>query len=1352
MTSRIASSRCLTVALLASVLLSPGLAVTSTSADVGSTSVRARGQQEADRDRDILVATRGDERGLHVFTAMAPAWEWHSLATIRSGPLRDWPWTGYHCVTGDGKFVVVVAAPMWFVNQPDLRDREAFAFGIEIATGSVKPLVSGVALKYYNPGCGVDGQAALIRHVERDQRRTEVLVFDLEKAELSRRFAVAGQLTSAVPMGEGVAGARDKAVVRLDSGGEHIVAATPGLPFSLRPSARGVDFLVARPTDRVEVWRADRDHVNVVASGDLGELALHGGRAGRNILVGDVGRKPGLTVVPSHEGGVLPRFVSHSGRATMADPAKEADGSAGDRLVKVVGKGAFVRPFPSPTARVTTTSPPGVDEAGESLTGGEAGVSVLGLVAPEQHTLGNHSPGGPGCAIPRNDVRRQVPQPNAAQVDWAVQQATRNLLKGSVLTRPADYANTGVPSYQPSNDFARGTLQGDTSAPVPPSVIQATYAQESAWRQASWRALPGVAGNPLVADFYGANGTLDQIDYGESDCGYGLSQVTEPMRADSHTYSLNGKIKVAIDYAENVAAGIQFLVSKWNQLHNAGILANGGDPNLLENWYMALWAYNSGVQPEGAGCTPGPSCTDANGNWGLGWTNNPIQADYPPDRSPFLRTTYADAEHPSDWPYQERVLGWMETPLIDYKGDRSYARPDYVPGDFSTIDIPHRTTFCNASNDCDTEHQDGNLSFCTRADRHCWWHESVDWTSCPSACAVSRFTVAPTAGEPVGDDNYAPNCDVHPGPSSVGPAILVDNQPSNINVEGCGGSTWTSEGSFSMEFGKDSNGAELGQIDFHQLGTGFGGHTWFTKNRQQNDQAHVNVGTWTPDPAFVGGTYLIKAHVPPSGASTSSAHYVVHLGDGTVEERTVDQHLHENRWVSVGRFQLHPGARVVLTNVTDEPNGGMANVAFDALAFIPISGSLESVTVDAVQIFDPDQNIDTVGSFMLDTPFESEAKLVSWASKLIDGGDSMPGVLEHPPCFGLTHDQCVGVETWRAFEAWGRQVRGLPPAVEPQRPAVWMHFANDRPPSELDSSYLDDLGRFKQHTSLTVDYEVANGAVDISTVSVSERHRAGATSLPPFLLDFMRALAIDYGIAVPDMTYSVQNLTVYTHRNSSAKPHLDGILPGRAFRSHSTSAEKSGDCMAIEAVSGSIIGWKPMLNEGGIEGEIEIWKGDVEDLADSGVLPQAVARAADEFFKVLFSSQWQWNAQYVGSPFRWAPPIWLELSLRVCADGTVRSLGQQIGDGSLMPDLYLYRNGIAIDQQGAATAGEPVLQGDFLNFSRDVFTDPNPWGPCDFAGDRREGNPWTIGILERTSTGDEVRLCSGTSESQHDPQ
>ena len=60
-------------------------------------------------------------------------------------------------------------------------------------------------------------------------------------------------------------------------------------------------------------------------------------------------------------------------------------------------------------------------------------------------------------------------------------------------------------------------------------------AQESNWSQASWHAPPGVAGDPLIADYYGAGGGIDSIDYADADCGYGISQVTDGMAVgDTH--------------------------------------------------------------------------------------------------------------------------------------------------------------------------------------------------------------------------------------------------------------------------------------------------------------------------------------------------------------------------------------------------------------------------------------------------------------------------------------------------------------------------------------------------------------------------------------------------------------------------------------------------------------------------------------------------------------------------------------------------------------------------------------------------------------------------------------------------
>ncbi|WP_236794379.1 hypothetical protein [Amycolatopsis sp. GM8] len=86
--------------------------------------------------------------------------------------------------------------------------------------------------------------------------------------------------------------------------------------------------------------------------------------------------------------------------------------------------------------------------------------------------------------------------------------------------------------------------------------------------------------------------------------------------------SAHGQIKVAVDYQENIAAGLQILETTWNQLYTDGILANNGDPRYLENWYYAAWAYNSGIEPTGSydptGCTAGSSCTGPDGTWGLG--------------------------------------------------------------------------------------------------------------------------------------------------------------------------------------------------------------------------------------------------------------------------------------------------------------------------------------------------------------------------------------------------------------------------------------------------------------------------------------------------------------------------------------------------------------------------------------------------------------------------------------------------------------------------------------------------------------------------------------------------------------
>jgi hypothetical protein len=171
---------------------------------------------------------------------------------------------------------------------------------------------------------------------------------------------------------------------------------------------------------------------------------------------------------------------------------------------------------------------------------------------------------------------------------------------------------------------------------VPRSVMVAIDAQESNFNQASWHALPGIAGDPLIADYYGAGDAIDTINYPAADCGYGVAQVTTGMAATDTSISPHGQMKVAVDYQENIAAGLNILEQTWNQLYAAGITANGGDPKYLENWFLATWAYNTGIQPTAAfgntsGCTPGPT-------YGPGWdvgsglVEQPRNPDYDPNR------------------------------------------------------------------------------------------------------------------------------------------------------------------------------------------------------------------------------------------------------------------------------------------------------------------------------------------------------------------------------------------------------------------------------------------------------------------------------------------------------------------------------------------------------------------------------------------------------------------------------------------------------------------------------------------------------------------------------------------------
>lgn len=686
---------------------------------------------------DVMVNGWGDDAGYHVDMATgAGGYNWRELAVLRPASIDDASWTGYQCVSGDGRYAAVAILPAGSVNLAAARDHGAFAYTVNLGSGAVKPVAGGVALKYHSPGCGLGQTAEFTVNPGENQRRTQVLTVDMPSGKIEHSVTVDGQVTSVVPTADGPVGVQGSSLVRLPASDNGKATARPkqlakvgGMAYDLRPEAGGgVDLAVQRNSNQASLIMRERaGKLSKLGEGKHAQLRLLQGRSGHAIAVGATSAaKSGIRRVDTHalpNGANSVSGVSLDAGAVMGLGSKTQQSAP---LILATHSGKLIeRAPPGTSARTATTLP----KAAPAAADGSASATRSAYTAPTGSTVASATVAvandrttsatmpvaaatgtsgtlttattatatTPKCSVGRNEENRQVMQPGTAQVSWAVQMAEQGLLTGSSYQRPANYANLGLVAYSPNSDFGKVALEhpsSDTWDSVPRSVYQAIVAQESNYSQASWHSLPGIPGNPLIADYYGAGGSITHMDYSKADCGYGLGQVTTGMANGDTTYSTHGQWKIAVDYQENVSAGLQILERTWNQLYDAGITVNGGDPRYLENWYFAAWAYNSGIQPTAAfgnttGCTPGPTCTGPDGTWGLGWANNPRNPDYPPTRAPYLRDSYADASHPASWPYQERIMGWMGQPILRFD-EPAYAKPDYHGGK-SWLQIPRST-------------------------------------------------------------------------------------------------------------------------------------------------------------------------------------------------------------------------------------------------------------------------------------------------------------------------------------------------------------------------------------------------------------------------------------------------------------------------------------------------------------------------------------------------------------------------------------------------------------------------------------------------------------------------------------
>jgi len=186
-------------------------------------------------------------------------------------------------------------------------------------------------------------------------------------------------------------------------------------------------------------------------------------------------------------------------------------------------------------------------------------------------------------------------------------------VSAGALRQPARAAIEGALALAAANALPAGYPALDGAPRVPPVLLKAIAWVESNWRQ--FRA----PDSPLVS----------------SGGAYGVMQVARTTRVDADGAPVDDPVGSAIanNYVYNIASGARLLAHLWATPPPIG----DGNPDVLENWYYAVWAYNA---------------------WG--WRANPTNPAYTRVDTP--------ATHPLTFPYQERVFYYVAHPPTDGAG------------------------------------------------------------------------------------------------------------------------------------------------------------------------------------------------------------------------------------------------------------------------------------------------------------------------------------------------------------------------------------------------------------------------------------------------------------------------------------------------------------------------------------------------------------------------------------------------------------------------------------------------------------------------------------------------------------
>jgi hypothetical protein len=975
------------------------------------------------RSGDVVATVQGDASGLHVLVAdERSAYSWRTVATLGDPAVETTQWIGQGCITASGRYMAVVYAPRQVTNMAGEMGVLGRAAIVNLATGAIRQLGGGYSIAYFDPGCGTGEDAVLTRagwggDTPGLPASTDMEMVDAATGKALSQVTVVGQATSAVPYRGSVVAAYRQGIARFSANGRFsILARTPAVPFRMVPDASGGLGYEVLHGSQVDLYRLSAGRASLVGSAPERSAQLVGS-GGKAWLTG-----PGASRIRGLPAAWRPldvpagSVISTTGELAVTGTASGArtgtartDPTAALPVTVSAQVLSGTRPRESFRVPASASGPaPVAPSGGRSATGtGQARRAAVAGPAVTVSTNPATTTTSPDrtCAISVDDPTIQAYQPAFNQVEWAADQAVHGDLTG---TRPAGLYGSTLPSYTPDALFPNWTLSGGGT--VPAQVLLGVLTQESNLEQASVHVIQGETSNPLTSfnwfgnwvDENNAYTEGNTVDWAAADCGYGIGQITTGMcLAQGRNYdpectygqpmSITDQLAVAVDYQANIAAAVQDLASDWDQLGADGMTISGTidgttytGPQYISDWYMALWAYNSGLEPNAAngntiGCTPGPDCTDASGNgpggnWGLGYADNPVNPAYPPDRPVFPTSSSSgypapnggsytsswDMSHPQYWTYQEKVLSWAfdAVTLYNYNTGQDQQAFAYASGNPA---YPPLTNFCDVADDnCDPTFVDNTQPTasggdpCQLSNDHCWWHvASPNPIACSGSCGAEKLTYSLGSSAPANPTiaaQFQEDCSTEPLPSDA--VIVGEDSPGGGS---CPGQTWTEAAPMSWQFGSDASTSPVtypSKIYFDQIGAGFGGHFWFGYTIPNISEAAFDppgtqpspmpppedsslqiTGTW-PAPSSVSGWTNILVHIPSYGALDPQAEYQISTsGSAAPTDRVVNQNQQQNTWVSLGTFDLSAGAKVSLSNVTFSGLG--QDIAWNGLAYVP---------------------------------------------------------------------------------------------------------------------------------------------------------------------------------------------------------------------------------------------------------------------------------------------------------------------------------------------------------------------------------------------------------------------------------